>query len=157
MELFQDGKELLSPVWTHLTKAKIVKGKGIYLYDEDNNKYIDFTSGIGVVNTGHCHPKVVTRIQEQSTELLFGQMNCVIPFVTIELVEKLNKITPDNGKPDGDTCGKVLQECLKRNLLLLSCGTFKNIIRWIPPLIVTESQIADAVAIFEESLNSVLS
>jgi len=73
MELFQDGKELLSPVWTHLTKAKIVKGKGIYLYDEDNNKYIDFTSGIGVVNTGHCHPKVVnanTRNNQQSCYLV---------------------------------------------------------------------------------------
>ena len=425
MELFQDGKELLSPVWTHLTEAQIIKGKGIYLYDEDNNEYIDFTSGIGVVNTGHCHPKVVKRIQEQSTKLLFGQINCVIPSITIELVEKLNKITPEqinrffisnsgaeateasiklakhatgrhniivmqgsfhgrthltmamttsktvyrhryaphtsgifvtpapytyfygwdekttvdfcikqldlvlrgqtapdetaaiiiepvmgeggyvpipkaylqhvrevcdqhgillimdeiqsgfgrtgklfcfehsnvipdilimakglgsglpisaigsskeimskwtpgthggtygggsaipvaaacatidtifedkllenctqrgeqlvgllkklqathtvigdvrglglmiaveftdeNGKPDGDTCGKVIQECLKRNLLLLSCGTYKNVIRWIPPLVVTESQIKDAVAIFEQSLNSVLS
>lgn len=96
MELFREGKELLSPVWTHLTEAKIVKGRGVYLYDEDNNEYIDFTSGIGVVNTGHCHPKVVKRIQEQSTELLFGQMNCVIPTVTLELVEKLNQITPDN-------------------------------------------------------------
>ncbi len=90
------GKELLSPVWTHLTEISVTRGKGIYLYDENNNKYIDFTSGIGVVNTGHCHPKVVKRIQEQSTELLFGQINCVIPSVTIELVEKLNAITPEH-------------------------------------------------------------
>jgi len=61
------------------------------------------------------------------------------------------------GKPDADTCGKVLHECLKRNMLLLSCGTYKNIIRWIPPLVVSELQINDAVTIFEQSLNSVLS
>ncbi len=91
-----DGEKLLSPVWTHLTHAHIVKGKGIYLYDDNDNKYIDFTSGIGVVNTGHCHPRVVKRIQEQSTELLFGQMNCVIPSITMELIEKLNKVTPDH-------------------------------------------------------------
>ena len=90
------GKELLSPVWSHLTEIEVTKGRGIYLYDKDNNEYIDFTSGIGVVNTGHCHPKVVKRIQEQSTELLFGQMNCVISSTAIELVEKLNKITPDH-------------------------------------------------------------
>lgn len=96
MESTTKGKELLSPVWTHLTEIEVVKGKGIYLYDEDDNEYIDFTSGIGVVNTGHCHPNIVKRIQEQSTELLFGQMNCVIPSVTIELVEKLNRITPEH-------------------------------------------------------------
>ena len=90
------GKELLSPVWTHLTDIEVVKGRGIYLYDEDGNEYIDFTSGIGVVNTGHCHPKIVKRIQDQSSELLFGQMNCVIPTTALELVEKLNRITPEH-------------------------------------------------------------
>jgi 4-aminobutyrate aminotransferase len=87
-------KELLSPVWTHLTEIEVVRGRGIYLYDKDNNEYVDFTSGIGVVNTGHCHPKIVKRIKEQSEKLLFGQMNCVIPSITLELVEKLNKLTP---------------------------------------------------------------
>jgi len=95
MESKTNGKELLSPVWTHLTEIEVVKGKGIYLYDKEDNEYLDFTSGIGVVNTGHCNPNIVKRIQEQATELLFGQMNCVIPSVTIELVEKLNSITPE--------------------------------------------------------------
>jgi 4-aminobutyrate aminotransferase-like enzyme len=66
------------------------------------------------------------------------------------------EFTDENGKPDSDTCGKVLQKCLKRNMLLLSCGTYKNVIRWIPPLIVTESQIVEAVKIFEQSLSSVI-
>jgi len=94
MEFVKKGSELLSSVWTHLTDVEVVKGRGIYLYDKDNNEYMDFTSGIGVVNTGHCNPKIVKRIQEQSTELLFGQMNCVIPEVAIELVEKLDSVTP---------------------------------------------------------------
>ena len=94
MDTTTRGRELLSPVWTHLTEINVTRGKGIYLYDKDNNEYIDFTSGIGVVNTGHCNPKIVKRIQQQSTELLFGQMNCVIPEVAIELVEKLNRVTP---------------------------------------------------------------
>ena len=56
----------LSNVWSHLTQITPSKGKGIYLYDQDNKKYIDFTSGIGVTNTGHCHPKIVKAIQKQS-------------------------------------------------------------------------------------------
>lgn len=85
---------LLSPVWTHLTTVQPVRGEGIYLFDAADNRYIDFTSGIGVTSTGHCHPRVVQAIQEQAGLLIFGQMNCVIPEVTVRLSEKLNAITP---------------------------------------------------------------
>jgi len=88
--------ELLSPVWTHLSDFQAVRGEGVYLYDAEGNRCLDFTSGIGVVNTGHCHPKVVAALQQQAATLLFGQMNCVVPVATIELAEKLNEITPDH-------------------------------------------------------------
>ena len=86
--------ELLSPVWTHLTQVQPVRGEGIYLYDDQNNRYIDFSSGIGVTNTGHCHPKVVKAIQEQAERLIFGQINIVIPPVSIALAEALKEIMP---------------------------------------------------------------
>lgn len=85
----------LSSVWSHLTTIQPVRGKGIYLYDADGTKYSDFTSGIGVTNLGHCHPKVVSAIQEQVTKLHFGQMNVVMTPQFIELSEKLYDITPD--------------------------------------------------------------
>ena len=128
-----NGKELLSPVWTHLTEVEVVKGRGIYLYDEDNNEYVDFTSGIGVVNTGHCHPKIVKRIQEQSEKLLFGQMNCVIPSITIELVEKLNKITPANlnrffisnsGAEATEASIKLAKHATNRHNIIVMQGSF---------------------------------
>ena len=84
----------LSPVWTHLTDIQPVRGEGIYLYDAEGHRYIDFTSGIGVTSTGHSHPKIVKAIQEQAEALLFGQMNIVISPVAVELSEELNKITP---------------------------------------------------------------
>ena len=84
----------LSPVWTHLTHLQPVRGEGVYLFDDQGNKYTDFTSGIGVINTGHCHPKVVAAIQEQASNLLFGQMNCVIPPASVRLSEQLNNCTP---------------------------------------------------------------
>ena len=85
---------LLSPVWTHLTQIQPERAEGIYIYDSEGNRYMDFTSGIGVINTGHCHPKVVQAIQEQAEKLIFGQMNIVIPTVSVALAEALNQITP---------------------------------------------------------------
>jgi 4-aminobutyrate aminotransferase len=60
--------------------------------------------------------------------------------------------TPD-GQPDALSTTAVQQACLKRNLLILNCGSYKNVIRWIPPLIVTAQQIDDALSIFNEALN----
>lgn len=91
----KSGMELLAPVLTHLTTIQPVNAKGIYLYDEAGHQYIDFTSGIGVINTGHCHPKVVEAVQKQATDLLFGQINCVIPPSSLKLAAQLNELTPD--------------------------------------------------------------
>jgi len=86
----------LSPVWTHFTDIQPVRAEGIYLYDSAGSRYIDFTSGIGVLNTGHCHPRVVKAIQDQAENLIFGQMNIVLPPVSIRLAEALNQVTPQN-------------------------------------------------------------
>jgi 4-aminobutyrate aminotransferase len=55
---------------------------------------MDFTSGIGVVNTGHCHPHVVKAIQSQAAQLLHGQINVVIPPSVTRLSDLLNEVTP---------------------------------------------------------------
>ncbi|NPA30718.1 MAG: aminotransferase class III-fold pyridoxal phosphate-dependent enzyme [Chloroflexi bacterium] len=86
--------DLLSPVWTHLTTLQPVRGEGVYLYDAQGRAYMDFTSGIGVTNTGHAHPKVVAAVQEQAARLLFGQINIVVTPAVLELAQALNAITP---------------------------------------------------------------
>ncbi len=85
----------LSPVWTHLTEIQPTRAEGAYFYDADGNQYLDFTSGIGVTNTGHCHPRVVEALQAQASQMIFGQMNIVIPPMAITLAETLNEITPE--------------------------------------------------------------
>lgn len=87
--------EHLSPVWTHLTTLQPERGEGIYLYDSDGNAYIDFTSGIGVTNTGHAHPRVVAAIQAQAAKLIHGQINVVVSPPVIALANALNEITPE--------------------------------------------------------------
>jgi len=59
--------------------------------------------------------------------------------------------TPEN-KPDKNAAKTIIHAAQERKLLLLSCGTYDNSIRWIPPLIVSEKQINDALGIFSEAL-----
>jgi 4-aminobutyrate aminotransferase len=59
-------------------------------------------------------------------------------------------------KPDKALTKAVIQACFERKLMLLSCGTYDNVIRWIPPLVVTEKQIDEAVEIFADSLKSTI-
>jgi 4-aminobutyrate aminotransferase len=61
------------------------------------------------------------------------------------------------GKPaDKALIKAVIHACQERGLLLLSCGTYDNVIRWIPPLIVTEQQINEGLRIFESALKETL-
>jgi hypothetical protein len=57
-----------------------------------------------------------------------------------------------DGRPDPEAAKAVQRACLEERLLLLTCGTFENVIRWIPPLVVTDAQIDDALATFERAL-----
>lgn len=45
------------------------KGEGVYLWDPEGNRYLDFVSGFSAVSQGHCHPKIVAAIQEQAAKL----------------------------------------------------------------------------------------
>jgi 4-aminobutyrate aminotransferase len=56
------------------------------------------------------------------------------------------------GEADAATTARVQAECLKRDLLLLSCGTYGNVIRWIPPLVANAEQIDAGLATFQEAL-----
>ena len=84
----------LSPVWFRYTDILAVRGEGAYLYDPDGNAYLDFTSGIGVTNTGHCHPRVVAAVREQAGLLLHGQANIVFHPPMLALADALRGILP---------------------------------------------------------------
>jgi 4-aminobutyrate aminotransferase len=125
--------EHLSPVWSHMTMIQPVRGEGIYLYDEDGNRYIDFTCGIGVTNTGHCHPRVVAAIQAQAAKLLHGQMNVVISPTVAELSHKLNDITPahidtfffsNSGAEATEGAVKLARMATRRPNLIVFQGSF---------------------------------
>jgi 4-aminobutyrate aminotransferase len=84
----------VSPVLSHLLDAVIVRGEGIYVWDEDGRQYMDFTSGIGVVNTGHCHPAVVQAIREQAEQILHVQLNIGYHAPMLRLIDALRELLP---------------------------------------------------------------
>ena len=77
MSTEMEVKQNLSPVWSRIFSIEADHAQGSYIYDTHGNKYLDFTCGIGVTNTGHCHPRVVEAIQKQAGLLIHGQANIV--------------------------------------------------------------------------------
>jgi 4-aminobutyrate aminotransferase len=67
---------------------------GVWVTDVDGNRILDFTSGVGVVNTGHCHPAVVKAIQEQAAKLMHFAGTDFYYENQTQLAEKLTQITP---------------------------------------------------------------
>jgi 4-aminobutyrate aminotransferase len=63
-----------------------------------------------------------------------------------------SEFTAPDGTPATDLAKAVVEGCLKRHLLLLTCGPWGNTVRWIPPLVVTPEQIEEAVGVFREAV-----
>jgi len=95
MSIPENAINHISPVWPHYTPIIAERGQGVYLYDDNGTAYLDFTCGIAVTNTGHCHPRVVEAIQRQAGLLIHGQANIVYHKPMLELVAELRKIVPD--------------------------------------------------------------
>jgi 4-aminobutyrate aminotransferase len=84
----------LSPVLKQATPVLAARGEGVYLYDESGRRYLDFTAGIGVTSTGHCHPRVVQAAQEQVATLIHGQYTTVMHRPLLRLTERLGEVLP---------------------------------------------------------------
>jgi 4-aminobutyrate aminotransferase len=78
-------------------------GQGSWLTDVEGRRYLDFTSGIGVTGTGHCHPHVVNAVMEQAERLLHTSV-VVHHQRSIELAERIGRLTPWFGQPQVFFC-----------------------------------------------------
>ena len=84
----------LSPLLKQATPVVVDHGEGAYLYDVDGNRHLDFTAGIGVTSTGHCHPKVVKAAQEQIGKVIHAQYTTVMHQPLLKLTERLGDVLP---------------------------------------------------------------
>jgi 4-aminobutyrate aminotransferase len=86
----------ISPVWSRITNLMVERGEGCHVYTPNGEQYLDFTSGIGVTNTGHSHPAVVKAIQDQAAKIIHAQVNIFLHPPLVRLSQALNEITPPN-------------------------------------------------------------
>ena len=84
----------ISPVLPRYTDIVAERGEGCYIYGQDGETYLDFTCGIGVTNTGHCHPWVVEAVRAQAGKLLHGQANIVLHPPLLALIDELRSVLP---------------------------------------------------------------
>jgi 4-aminobutyrate aminotransferase/(S)-3-amino-2-methylpropionate transaminase len=75
----------------------IEEGHGATLTDVDGNTFIDFTGGVGCLNVGHAHPRVVEAVQEQAARFLHTDFTIVPYEVYVELAERLIALSPFRG------------------------------------------------------------
>ncbi len=95
-ELYTENFPHMSPVWGRIFNFVAERAEGSYIYTDDGRKLLDFTCGIGVTNTGHCHPKVVEAIREQAGLFLHAQANLVIHKPMLGLIEQLRMVMPES-------------------------------------------------------------
>jgi 4-aminobutyrate aminotransferase len=81
-------------VWGRITNLDVDRGEGSWLIARDGTRYLDYSSGIGVTNTGHAHPRVAAAVAEQARKLLHGQQNIVYHEPGLRLYERLRGLLP---------------------------------------------------------------
>jgi 4-aminobutyrate aminotransferase len=84
----------LSSLLKQATGVVAARGEGALLFDEDERRYLDFTAGIGVTSTGHCHPRVVAAAQEQVGRLIHAQYTTVMHRPLLTLVDRMSEVLP---------------------------------------------------------------
>ena len=123
----------LSPVWGRITNLIVERGEGCYVYTPVGERYLDFTSGIGVTNTGHSHPTVVKAIQEQAAKIMHAQVNCYFHPALIRLSHALNEVTPphldtyffsNSGAEAVEAAVKLARHYTKRPNIIVFQGSF---------------------------------
>ncbi len=76
----------------------VEKARGLWLEDVDGNRFLDFTAGIAVCATGHCHPRVIRATKKQVDLLLHMSGTDFYYTQQILLAEKLASLTPGRGR-----------------------------------------------------------
>ena len=97
-ELLTDWASLRSgipPVWARYTDLVVERASGSWLETIDGERYLDYTCGIGVTNTGHAHPRVVAAIAEQAARGIHLQQNIVYHQPGLELHRRLPQRFPN--------------------------------------------------------------
>ena len=96
-ELLERDKRFMSPSYTRIYPLVCERGSGAVIQDVDGNLFLDFTAGIAVTATGHCHPHVVAAIKDQADKLLHMSGTDFYYEPQIDLSQRLAESGPGKG------------------------------------------------------------
>src|SRR6516165_7884209 len=92
--LLERDERFMSPSYTRIYPLVVARGSGAVIEDVDGNRFLDFTAGIAVCSTGHCHPAVVAAIQDQSAKLIHMSGTDFYYEPQIDLSQRLAELAP---------------------------------------------------------------
>ena len=124
---------MLSDVWFQVTELEVVSGRGAHVTTADGTDYLDFSSGIAVTSTGHCHPKVVAAIADQAARFIHAQVNVYRHDLLAPLAARLEAITPagidtffftNSGAEATEAAVKLAKQATGRPNLIVFEGSF---------------------------------
>jgi 4-aminobutyrate aminotransferase len=95
--LIATDEQYTSPSYTRVYPLAVERGYGAVIEDVDGNRFLDFTAGIAVCSTGHCHPRIVAAIQQQAAKLLHMSGTDFYYAPQGDLAKKLAEIAPGSG------------------------------------------------------------
>jgi len=109
-------------------------GRNAEVWDIDGKRYIDFVGGIGVLNLGHCHARIVEAIREQATRLTHYAFNAAPHRPYIELMERLTAFVPvdypisgmltNSGAEAAENALKIVRGATGRTAVIAFDGAF---------------------------------
>jgi 4-aminobutyrate aminotransferase len=109
-------------------------GKNAEVWDTDGKRYIDFVGGIGVLNLGHCHPRIVEAIREQATRLTHYAFNAAPHVPYLELMDRLSAFMPvgypvsgmltNSGAEAAENALKIVRGATGRSAVIAFDGAF---------------------------------
>ncbi len=139
----------ISQSYTRTYPLVVKEARGDVVTDVDGNRFLDFTAGIAVNSTGHCHPQVVRAIQQQAAKLIHMSGTDFYYQVESDLAKKLAHITPgkmakkvfftNSGAESVEAAFKLARYATKRQRMISFIGGFHG--RTLGALSLTASKI----------------
>jgi 4-aminobutyrate aminotransferase len=126
-------RSVVPAVWSRVASIVVERGEGSWLITTDGERYLDYTSGIGVTNTGHAHPVVAAAVAAQAAKLLHGQQNIVYHEPGLRLYDRLRTVLPggpwsaflsNSGAEAVEAAVKLARVATGRPVIIVFAGSF---------------------------------
>jgi 4-aminobutyrate aminotransferase len=142
-------ERFISQSYTRVYPLVVRSAKGLWVEDVDSNRFLDFTSGIAVTSTGHCHPRIVKAIRRQAGQLIHMSGTDFYYRAQSDLAARLADITPgpkekrvffgNSGAEAVEAALKLARYHTKRSRIIAFLGAFHG--RTMGALSLTASKV----------------